>query len=54
MHKPSSESNSLSSRCRENISLIQFIRLVQSNKEFVQNGDTIWQMIANLLLASPQ
>lgn len=54
MCKRSLESNSLSSRCRENISLIQFIWLVQSNNEFVQNRGTIWQTITDLLLASPR
>lgn len=53
MCKPSPESNSLSSRCRENIPHIQFIGLVQSNTEFVQNRDAIWQPIANPPLAGP-
>lgn len=54
MCKPSPESNSLSSRCRENIPHIQFIGLVQSNTEFVQNRDAIWQPIANPPLAGPR
>lgn len=52
MCKPSLESNSLSSRCRENISLIQFIWVVQSNTQFVENRGSAWQMIPTLLLAS--
>lgn len=52
MCKPNLESNSLSSRCRENISLIQFVWVVQSNTQIVENRGTAWQMIPSLLLAS--
>lgn len=53
MCKPSLESNSLSSRCRENISLIQFIWVVQSNTQFVENRGTAWQMIPRFAPCQP-
>lgn len=50
MCKPSLESNSLSSRCRENVSLIQFIWVVQSNTQFVRTEELLgrWSLLCFL------